>query len=925
MGKTKGGRGRGSPQALREALGGLDDAVLSEVDGVAAGKILEMAEAALAEFDYERAAALFKAAVVKSDGEGGTVCRLASFLVDDYAQFEEAVRLLSSASCEVNLDGKGLLARSLFMLGRKDEALAAYRELHEAGGGDALSTRRQGMLLKEKGLLGEAIAAFQKALGLDAADGEAARLKAECEQSLADELKGRLSQVESKLDSGAVAEAVELLDGMSRGEWLPPEYYRLRKRVEERQRGAEKSRLTGRAGECEAAGDREGAAALVKQALELDAQDAMLRNWSERLDRELRVAAAAELRARGSEAFARGELGEAIVQWAAAWLKDGSPWEGSEDATRLSRIVVDFVEGAGRGPAGPQVQALEALYRAVLAERDGNLEEAILQSARAGVLMEQHPAGVALRSAIGERRRWQEEAVAREAFARAQALEREGRTEEAAEHYDKAALAAGFALAEDAGKRAASLRRKLENARARDSLAQRVTELLDKGEYFQALRELRAAEDWAVPEGHGVAGEVGAGQAVGGKQADDSGDACADGWDRFDVLEARAQEGIAEKYPVTAIPLPPPLLETRTEYRSRKDGILGFKAGATLAVNTSPDSNEVFLVSGRKMLCLNLHELRAVGTATLPPAAELGGKNGFVLYDMLPGDRHALLFLNFEDDYLMQVEHRRGRIDVTNVMPLARSMRGTRQQVKRWFVPAGREEKLMICQSSPGAGGGTAFYGISLADGRLLHEEEFGYTLTNLRRLPGREGQYLVHRHPEPSQMRRPGYFSFALVDSRMRISERFHIAPQEMEGAFIESCRWFRFGRRGWYALVRYFDMYSGQLIQRPLAFLAVGEDKQLRYAVADSSQLLQKAADLEPLGELIAGPDGGEQLVVSGRKGNAQTVFVIDLETFKTVRRTNVPEGETVVAIAAGARPGEYVTVSLVGEEGEVVVRKQ
>ena len=944
MGKASRGRGRLSLQELSEALGALDEAVLSEVDGVGPQRVVEMAEAALAEFDYERAAALFRVAVVKSEGDGETVCRLATFLVDDYAQFEDAVRLLTSSACEVNAAGKRLLARSLFMLERKAEALAVYRELNEAGGGDALSWKRQGILLKDQGDSGGAIEALLKALALDAADGEAERLKGECEQALADRLSADLAGAERKLESGEVEEAGKLLSELDSGGWLPPEFYRLRKRVEERQRGAEKDGLAGQAREREAAGDLDGAAALVRQALEIDSEDRELRGWAERLETSMRVRAAADLRQRGDAAVAGGDLAEAISLYCAAWMKDetairvpgeegdaggvaAQPTGHAADAVRLLRLVGDYMENASRIPTASQAQALEALHRAVLAERADDLEQAVLLAGRAGALMDLHPAGAELKLRIVERRRWLEEATAREAFQRAQLLEREGKLDAAAEAYEQAAPVAGFALAEDAGQRAAALRRTLSAAQAEESLISRVTALLEKREFFQALRELAAmpAEPPAAPDGWAEGRSEAPGMPCLG-----TGDGAVrqrrggTGPSPVDLLETRAREGIAEKYPVVAVPLPPPLLETRTEYRSRKDGVLGFKAGATITVNTSPDSGEVFLVSGRNLLCLDVRELRAVGTAQLPPAAEIAGKNAFVLYDMLPGDRSALLFLNFEDDYLMQVEHRRGRIGVTNVMPLARCLRGTRQQVRRWFVPAGREEKLMICQSAPGAGGGTAFYGISLHDGRLLHEEEFGHTLTNLRRLPGREGMYLVHRHPEPSQMRRPGYFSFALVDSRMRISERFHVQPQDIDGTFVESCRWFRFGKQGWYALVRYFDMYSGQLIQRPLAFLAMGADKQLRYAVSDSSQLLQKTADLEPLGELIEGPDGQDLWVVSGRKGNEQTLFVIDLATFKTVRKTTVPEGETVVAIAAGARPGEYVTVSLVGEDGEVVVRK-
>jgi len=172
--------------------------------------------------------------------------------------------------------------------------------------------------------------------------------------------------------------------------------------------------------------------------------------------------------------------------------------------------------------------------------------------------------------------------------------------------------------------------------------------------------------------------------------------------------------------------------------------------------------------------------------------------------------------------------------------------------------------------------------------------------------------------------MRRPGYFSFALLDTRLRFTHRFHVPPEDFDGMLLETARWARLSASGRiFFFFRYFDGLTGQLTNRPLAFIAMKTDGTLLYAVTDSSQLVKNQADLDPVAELID-KDGSERMVVLGKKDGAQFLFVVELERFRAIESYRVPDNQVVVGVCRGATPGTYVTIALSKDSGEIAMRE-
>jgi len=887
--------GRFQKEDMLEALGEIDGSVEAEVAELVPEDIVELAERALEEYDYERAHSLFRSAVLRSEGEAEFVCRLATFLVDDYAYFDEAVALLTCPSCEVSDEGQRLLAHSYFMAGKREDALAAYR-LVNARQGDLLSWKRQGILFKELGRFAEALAAFGSALERDTADSEAGRLKSECQEALLQELAPALSRAEADIEAGRLDEARLVLDGLAHHGWLPPAYYRVRNRLDAVSSSLQATALLDTAATLEAGGDSEGALDAYRRVLQVDEGCQLAAERVSALEGKLVEKAARNWVEKGNRHFETGKLGKAIHHYFMAVTRYAGVEGVSPAARPLFEMVAEYNEQTGKMPSSAQLQALEALFMAVSELDKGNVERAELFANRAGNLSEQLSAGRDFQEQLARLKRHSSDARARAWMEQANALETEGRLAEAAKLYKRAGRAEGFGDRNEALDKARQLKEAVRTREEAASFERWVNELIEQGEFFQALRELRKNPQMAelLPV--------------------------------FEELEAAACRGVSTKYPVVLTPYEGSAegLVDAAEYRSSKDSLAGFVPDKTRVLNSSPGGKEVFLISGNRLLLLDSRELRPRLTASLPPQADLTDKKGFALYGLAPGDKNALVFVNFDEDLVLYFLQKRASLDLVNSIPLGKMLQQSRRQITRWFCLNGREEQLMVCQSAPGASNSATTYALSLHDGKLVHSEEFGYALSHLQMVPGQDNLYVIHRHPEPVHMRRRGYYSLAYLDGRMRVMERHHIPQDELDGTLVESTRWVRFGplsdRR--YSLFRYYDAFSGQLVARPLAFVALHRQGAMLYGAADSSTLVRDEGDLDPLGELVIS-GGKEYLAVVGRKGEQQRLFFICLDDFKLVQTHPVPDGETIVALARGRSGEEVVTVALNDESGEVIVK--
>ncbi len=887
-------RGRFDREELMATLGEIDPEIRESLRDEDAEETLRLAEAAREEYDYERARSLYKLAVLFSSGDADAVCRLATFLVDEYAIFDEAIRILGSPSCEVTDRSLRLLARAHFLAGHSEEALAVYQEVNAAGG-DALSWKRQGKLLFDAGRFEEALQALDRALSHDPTDAEAERLRSGCFEKLASDVEPILEAAGTALADGRLADADATLAELGSRSHLPPAYHRLRAQVDGRLAEERLAGLLDAGSELEAEGEVGAALDRYREALAADPQCELAAQKVAELENRMALSASREWLRKGEAAAADGDLDGAVQAFYMAVTRDETVGAGKPECAGLLDIVRQYHREVGRLPEKAQTAAIVALFRADEKLRTGNLPGAQLEASRAGTLLDALPAGRQVREALAREEREEQIRQAAGWLAEADALAAQGRRDDAASLYDRVARVPGFPEAAAAADKARSLRAGATLERERENALASIESLVAEEQFFLALRQLDGSRD------------------------------LLDGMDAVNELRRAASEGVVRKYPLAPRQFPPALRET-ARYRTGTDRLDGFVPETTRVLQAVPDGSEWFVLSGRSLVVVDSAELRTKLSVEMPPQADLTDKKGFALTDIAPGDRAALVIVNFDDDLLLYFSYRRGQFELLNALPLERFIQQSRRKVTRHFTLNGPEEHLVVAQAPQGGGGETNLYALSLLDGRLEHNDELGYAMANLRRVPAGPARYVIHRMPEPMLMRRPNYYSMLFLDARLRVQERMHIGPEELEGTLIESTRWMRIGPASGnrYFLFRYFDSFSGQLVGRPLAFVAQSPKKELLYTAPDSSTLVRNAGDLDPIGEVLV-KDGVEYMVVIGRKKEDQTLFVIDLSRFRLQEKHELDADWRCVAVTPGNNPGSIVLISLHAKTGEVQLERR
>lgn len=878
-----------------DPLEGVDQELTGTWSGKPVEEILRAARQAQEEYDFETARQLFRIAVQRGDFQEDVVCELAGFLVDDYGQFEEAVGLLTSSECRLNNESLRLLARAYFTLGMKPEALDAYRRLHERGLGDGQSLLRAGRILLEMSLWQEAVKTLEEALALSPADQEAQEARRVAEEGVEREMGSILERAEASLDEGDLDAARAHLDGVGEAEYKPRRFYHLEKRLQERSLTRDVEALRERACQLALEDRPSEAITLYRQLVDLSGGDSAAEDRIRELNTTLQ----------------RQELDQALVRVRA--LEDAGQFSDAvvllgTTVTRFGRDLLDGLEGGVVGgwlrqwfgqklpaPTTAQAQALASLSKALEAVEGGDLEAAqVLYRSLTG--LEGFELFEGLKRAIDSHQR-------KTLFARAEswlrlAIEEEtaGHDDAAAELYEKAAAVQGFPLAGKARTSLEALRGRVEQSRRQGALRKWVGELVEQSRFFPALRELEKHRE------------------------------LFEGQEFFRSMEAQVLAGIQSKYPLETTVFEDELGGAGDRTHSSRYEIRGVDAEKARVLNTSPWGDHIFVLANGRLVALNARTMNIEMQTVLPDVMDVVTHQGFVLVDRMPGDRYGLWFVNWDEDLLMTASYRRRRLQIENAFPINANLLHTKQKVSRWFAASGLDDRLLVCQSSPGAGSGSHLYSLSLQDGKMVQEERFGYALSNLRGLSGEPGQYVVHRHPEPMQMRKSSYFSFAFMDSRFRVTRRFHIPAKDLDGTFIESTRWIRTSRtsgRTW-MLTRYFDAYTGQLVGRPYAFLALGADNELLYAASDSSTLVRGLGDLDGMGELLV-KDGREFLVLSVRKSERQILVTVDAETFKVVDQFECDGDDAVVALSVGKTPDVLTALGVHRKEGWLTLHKR
>ncbi len=874
---------------LATVLGEIPPAVVASVEPGNATEALERAMQAHEEYDYEAAYDYYKLAVLFAGGEAEATCRLVTFLVDDYAIFDDAIRLLESGACQASPASRQLLARAQLLAGNRVAALAAYQRLNDAGEGDSASWMNQGKLLLESGDAQAAHDALSSAIRLDGRNAEAQRLLEQASSAVAEQLTPVLEQAQRALDAGQLDGALAILEEISGGAALPAAYHRLRALVEKGLAASRLEQYLDRGLELTAAGDLAGALAAFRQALSVDPGCELAQQQVDSLSVAMERAAGANWLVRGDEAFGAGDLDAAIHGYYMAVTRAPDVTSGDGAGQGLLTLVREFREAVGKVPEKAQIAGISALFKAGHLLHAGDFSGARLEVRRSGSLAELLPSGKELVANLAAREQAVREARAGELFDEACRLEADGELSKALARFEQVARVEGFDQAPEAARRARSLAQKASDGAARSNAFASLEALLDEQQFFLAVRE------------------IGKNRVLLGEQ------------ERVEELLRQAQEGARQKFPV--------VVEVQESHTARQRFPVAqshdFVPDRTRFLQTMPGSSEYFAVAGRTLFVVDPSNLQVRVRVELPEQADLTDKKGFILADVTPGDRAGMVVVNFDDDQMLYFQYRRNQFDLANVLPIERFLQQSRRKVTRWYTLNGPQEQIVICQSPQGGGGETRIYGLSLLDGRIEHDDEFGYPLANLRRIPGGDSRYVIHRLPEPVLMRRPGYFSMMFMDARLRVTERLNLGPEDLEGTFIESTRWLRTGNlsQNRYFLFRYYDMYSGQLVGRPLAFVALDSRNEILYAAPDSSTLVGNLGDLDAIGELFV-HDGKEHLAILGRKENQPYLFVVDMSRFRMVEKHRLDPERHYVGLVPTEREGTFGVVSLGKQEGGLLL---
>jgi len=301
--------------------------------------------------------------------------------------------------------------------------------------------------------------------------------------------------------------------------------------------------------------------------------------------------------------------------------------------------------------------------------------------------------------------------------------------------------------------------------------------------------------------------------------------------------------------------------------------------------------NAAFLQQGKRLSMVDLDEFRLAWTAQLPPEAIPSGEGASFLISRLPDGEDLFACFDRTADSLALFTHFRGQLEMLNVLQPSRFLRESREKLLVNFTLDGPERSLVIVETPQGRAGPTRVAGISLEDGRSLFENEHSYGLYHLARIPWREGAYRVNRVFDPRGFRRPGFFTWGVLDGRGRITNRYHVPPDSVDGAFLEGITFLQEspGTGRYYFFSRFIEPYTGQVVRSPPAFVAMEPDGSIYYSVVDGNALLRDKAEVQGSLYLVTTAEG-ERLLVPYKKKAHHFIGIFDPTDLKPLHHVEL-----------------------------------
>ncbi len=894
MAKMK--KGKIAPELIERALPGIGGIEGEEAQRLSPEELLEQAELLASDYDYFGAAAHYKAALMRSGGAPEVVEAFVEFLVDQAGWVDEALALFSVEGCVGSERCRRLYARSLTLAGHDAHALEQWSALNASTPDEESLTFEVRIRLKA-GFFREAVAPLERLKAEYPAFSELRDLEKLLRDGMATFWEAEVAEVEAEIARGTPAEV--LMERFRGWVGLPGQ---------PAQAGALRARVEGALQQAEYAGAMERARDLFRAgeySQALDVLSDVRRRYPEDVEALLLLDETSEALERQTEGLVRAEaqgklnsLGEApwILWLAGSGLRE-ELWRPIVSEMGVSWLLGEWETALEQFGANVSLQQLEAVIQ--LRRVDELVDSEMLDEAEvilagvstilggSGVL--QQAQGRVQASRLAQRR---QQATAM--LSQARTLFLEGNSDRAAEVVKRILSLEGVEPDEEVRRLESDINETLRLVRDTESARRRLESLLEAEDFFAAMELLES------PSGQGLRPE----ELARGVSA--------------------AKAGIGSKWPTSFRRVAP--ASGGPEYHSEGQGITGIPSDATLRLMIpAPGAECVVLSSGTRLWLVNVARMEIIGEGTLPDSVNLDDNRGVLLGDMVSPEEGMLLYLHLGNNVLLDYRWNSQGVRLNNAGALSAFLPPSKGGHTRWFAPLAKEERFVVCQSAREGQDSSRLISVPLARGKSVLDVDSGFPLGHVRRLAQTDNLFVVHRHPNPVLMRQGGYFSFAFMDDRFKLTERFHIAPAQLDNVLVEATRWIRIGADGQkiYALFSYFEGMTGQQISRPLAFVAMERSGSLLYAVSDSSTLVQDQGDIEPTAEVIEWR-GRDYMACVARKADSQALALVDLATFKLVKRWECPNGERLLALVRGYEPGTVICMSLVRSSGALRMRR-
>jgi tetratricopeptide (TPR) repeat protein len=890
---------RGSSQAVPGAaglvVGDVESGILAEHQGTPVDDLLRMAAEAESDYDYERALQLLRLAALSSGGRTAVVQPLAQFLVETYALYDEAIDLLRSPSVRAESEGslRRLLADALFLSGRGLEALPLYdTPIRGEPARDAAVWTRIGVLREQAGNDPGARQAWQEALRIDPAARVAAQHLERVDQRLAGAAAERLGEARAAIATGHAADARRILEDVLAGPGDHREAAVLMREIEASARAERLAALESAAG---ASTDPAEALDRWRELLSLAPEHETARQAVPRLEHLVACRHFEERLDRGRRAVEEDRLEDAIhAFYRAVSVKPAEAEPPAELPGRhLYDVTSEFVAEVGARQLERVAPALAALCRAESALAAGDATTADTLVREAAPALGSFRRLDALRERLNELGRERTRQRALEALEDAERSLAGGDRTAAVEAFERAATLGGAEL-RAAAERAEALRAAIRRDEDERRLTEQLRRLEEEARWFELRRTIDRASIF-VPDDPEVA-----------------------------ELRARAEEEIALQYPVSIGP--PPFLSPEAWGRcldSRSLDLPDLDRAGTRVLR-SPDGSRLLVLSGPLLVVVDTDRLAPRLQADLSPSVSFGLRGELVLTAEHPrgglrvavvSEKEATLLLLRATDGTVEVEERH---DIGAILPVQRD------QSLRYYALHGPTDRLVQLETRRNSNGPSALRNLSLADGRIVHDERYNYGLWNLLPHP-RSDLFVVNRVVDFAVRHRPGYFTFALIDHRGRLVRRVHLSAEEVHEPMerIHSiARAERLDRL--YLTYDYYDPLGNVVRQYPALMVLKGESEVFYQSPAPEKLLSGKRL---PKGTVrVVEPDDGDPLLVlphtdvDGRTG----ISVLGAEDLKLRFEIEFEDGETLHSLHETGGGRGLVAVTFPSGDGSWRVRR-